>query len=90
MPTSNRALFFDAEEYWKDKEYKKWVVRLSSRKTNNRMEKRKKEYVDIKLVTARTAERAIATAIAHCVSLKGRIYGRARLAEPSDLGIKSI
>jgi len=88
MPTSNRELFFDAEEYWKDKEYKKWVVRLSSRKTNNRMEARKKEYTDIMFVTAKTAERAIEVAKAHCISLKGKIYGRARLAEPFDLGIK--
>ena len=89
MPTTNRELFFDAEEFWRDKEYKKWVVRLSSRKTNNRMEGKKKEYVDIKYVTAKTAERAILVAKDNCFSLKGKIYGTARLAEPSDFGIKS-
>jgi len=89
MPTTNRELFFDAEEFWRDKEYKKWVVRLSSRSTNNKREKRKREYIDIKLVTARTAERAVEVAKNHCVYLKGKIYGKARLAEPADLGANS-
>jgi hypothetical protein len=74
MPTTNRELFFDAVEYWKDKEYKKWVVRLSARKTNYRNQGKKKEYVDIKLVTAKTAERAILVAKDNCFSLKGKIH----------------
>jgi hypothetical protein len=71
-------LFFDAEAYWRDKPFKKWVVYLtkgSGKKTDNRT----------MYIGAATAEKAIACAKRHCV-LTGRINGRARLATPSDLG----
>lgn len=79
MATAYQAdLFFDAEAYWRDKPFKKWVVYLtkgSGKKTDNRT----------MYIGAATEEKAIACAKRHCV-LTGRINGRARLATPSDLG----
>jgi len=74
----NGELFFDAEEYWRDKEYKKWVVRLSKGSG-------KKEQSRVYNIQARTIVRAIAAAKAYSV-LTGRVRGEARLATPADLG----
>ena len=71
-------LFFDAEAYWRDKPFKKWVVYLEKGS-------RKKSDSRIMYIQARNKERAITCAKQHCV-LTGRIIGRARLATPSDLG----
>lgn len=78
----NGELFFDAEEYWRDKEYKKWVVRISKGYG-------KKEVSRIYNITARTVERAIAAAKAYSV-LTGRVRGEARLATPTDLGATMV
>ena len=79
-----KHMFFDAEEYWRDKPYKKWVVRLEgkNRKTG------KKDSMSIN-VTAKTPEGAIATAKRHCALLVGKVEGSARLATPPDLGARS-
>jgi hypothetical protein len=74
-----KHLFFDAEEYWKDKPFKKWVVRLATGSG-------KKEQSALYWVQARNEERAIAVAKSVCTVLNGRIRGTARLATPRDLG----
>ena len=83
-----KHMFFDAEEYWRDKKYKCWVVCLSSRKGKVKPSAsgRRKEYRAYYNVQARTAERAIEVAKRHCTVLSGRIEGTARLAVPPDLG----
>lgn len=74
---------FDAEAYWRDKKFKKWVVHLSVRSG------KKKEERQIVNVQARTEERAIECAKRHSL-LKGRVYGRAWLATPADLGCTTM
>lgn len=74
----NGDLFFDAEAYWRDKLFKKWVVYLSKGSG-------KKPDTRIMYIGASTEEKAIACAKRHCV-LTGRVHGRARLATPTDLG----
>jgi len=83
-----KHMFFDAEEYWKDKPYKCWVVCLSSNKGKVKPSKcgKRKEYLAFYNVQARMEERAIEVAKKHCTVLSGRIYGTARLATPADLG----
>lgn len=72
---------FDAEEYWREKLYKKWVVLLATGSG-------KKEQCTIYYVQARNEDRAVAVAKRVCTVLKGRVHGRARLATPADLGAK--
>lgn len=83
-----KHMFFDAEEYWRDKPYKCWVVCLYSGKGSIKPSTsgRRKEYRAYYNVQARTAERAIEVARCYCTVLSGRIYGTARLATPGDLG----
>lgn len=83
-----KPMFFDAEEYWRDKTYKCWVVCLEARKGKVKPSRsgKRKEYRAYYNVQARTAERAIEVAKRHCTVLSGKIYGSARLATPSDLG----
>ena len=71
---------FDAERYWASREYKKWVVYLS-------VGSGKKAKTDRILVTARNEERAVICAKKHSL-LTGRVFGRASLARPSDLGCR--
>lgn len=78
MNYRNGELFFDAEAYWRDKEYKKYVVRLSKGSG-------KREESRVYNITARTPERAIRAAKAYS-TLTGRVSGTARLATPTDLG----
>lgn len=73
---------FNAEEYWKDKPSKSWVVSLTSTKRVGRVKERKHHTV---YVRARTSESAIRTARINTF-LKGRISGHCRLATPTDLG----
>lgn len=78
---STRDLFFDAEEYWRDKEYKCWVVCLSKGDGKRRC-------TSFFNIQARTPERAIHVAKLHSL-MKGKVYGTARLATPHDLGAKA-
>jgi hypothetical protein len=71
---------FDAEAYWAGREHKKWVITLERGSG-------KKSVRDRILVSARTEDRAIATARKHSL-LTGRVYATARLAHPWDLGCK--
>lgn len=74
MTTAADTGRFDAEAYWSQHEYKKWVVHLSYRGRQDR-----------KFVRARTAEGAIRTARAHS-RLPRRAYAEASLATPALLG----
>lgn len=56
--------------YWRDKEFKKWVVILGNGNTTDR-----------KYVRARTETGAIGTGVFHSL-LRGRVSARARLANP--------
>lgn len=79
---------FDAEAYWADKEFKKWVVALEGRKSVEMPSGKIKriKVSDFILVQARTEERAIATA-KRWSFMKGRIYCKSCwLARPEDLG----
>jgi hypothetical protein len=78
MEAYQADLFFDAVAYWRGKPFKKWVVYLTKGSG-------KKQESRIMHIQARDAERAVECAKRHCV-LTGRVYGRARLATPSDLG----
>ncbi|PRZ51185.1 hypothetical protein BX589_12026 [Paraburkholderia fungorum] len=69
---------FDAESYWRDKPYKKWVVEVG--RWNGRFVTSQTVYV-----SAKTQEGAEATAKANTV-VTGRLSARARLATPRDLG----
>ena len=80
-----RHLFFDAEEFWKDKPYKAWVVHLEGK--NRRAGKKDSMCLNI---TAKTPESAIATAKRHCALLVGKVEGSARLATPPDLGARWV
>jgi len=75
-----KHMFFDAEEYWKDKIYKCWAVCLYGK--NRRAGKKDSMFINI---TAKTPERTIVTAKRHCALLVGKVYGTARLATPPDL-----
>lgn len=70
---------FNAEEYWKDKLYKTWVVTL--RKSQGR----KVIDIDTKYIRARTKGAAIETAKYHTL-MTGKLTASCRLATPTDLG----
>jgi hypothetical protein len=72
---------FDAEEFWRDKQHKKYVVHLNR-------DQGRKTFSDTLLIQARNPERAFLCAKRHSL-LKGRVYGRVRLARPEDLGARS-
>lgn len=73
---------FNAEEYWKDKPSKSWVVSLTSTKRVGKTKVKKNHTV---YVRARDSQRAIHTARINTF-LKGKISGHCRLATPTDLG----
>lgn len=76
---------FNAEEYWRDKYYKVWVVDI----VVDRRSDKQKRMQDRKYVRARTKQGAIKTAKFH-THLKGRIRTSTRLATPSDLGAVEV
>jgi hypothetical protein len=69
---------FDPEEYWRDKQYKCYVIILSA----GEPVREKRDRFNIQ---ARTQERAIACAKRQSL-LKGAIRSFALLATPADLG----
>ena len=71
---------FNADEYWKDKKYKCFVVYLS-------VGSGKKICTSKINVQARNEERAVHVAKLNSM-LKGNVQGFARLAEPRDFGIR--
>jgi len=72
------SVIFNAEDYWKLKTYKKWVVRLSSSKTT-----------ETRYVSAKSRYGAINAAKA-VTFLKGNVICTASLATPKDLGAHCV
>lgn len=73
---------FDADAYWRDRKYKKWVVTI--RPWSHRDKSRR----DI-IVGAKTRDGAIQTAkdVASIVGMPGKVVcAGVRLATPTDLG----
>lgn len=69
---------FDAEAFWRDKPFKKWVVEVG--RWNGRFRAAQTLYV-----SAKTQEGAETTAKANTI-VAGRLSVHARLATPRDLG----
>ncbi len=74
----------DAHNYWKDKEFKKWAVEVRAGPA------KKPTFARTYYAHARTAERAIAAAMAQALDRSPRnAEWRARLAGPRELGCTS-
>jgi len=83
----------EANAYWAEREYKKWVVTLTGPKRTRSVigrfgqstTRREARVVEM-YVSARTRARAIACALANCVERERWIEQTARLATAQDLG----
>jgi len=70
---------FNAEEYWRDKPRKTWVVHLERKRGRKVLDTQKI------IVSASTEQEAKRTAVANSF-IKPTNYGSCRLATPADLG----